>query len=244
MSFTSTVPGMTPLQAWSGKKPSVNNLKVFGCAAYSHISKDERGKLSPKAQKCIFLSYGDVTKGYRLYDTIKARIIHSRDVVFDETSLGTVGNVAQDASRSIDVSTEVESHDEVKETDDGKDEQALSDHQNNTRSSEESPVIPRRSERTRQCPDFYGVHTCITKDTVREPMTVNEALSSPEKEKWIGALEKEMHSIKANKVWELVDLPEGKKTVGCKWVFKHKLDVDGSIERHKAHLVAKGHSQQ
>ena len=39
-----------------------------------------------------------------------------------------------------------------------------------------------------------------------------------------------MHLIKANKVWELVNLPEGKKTVGCKWVFKHKLDVDGSIE--------------
>ena len=37
-------------------------------------------------------------------------------------------------------------------------------------------------------------------------MTVNEALSSPEKEKWIDAMEKEMHSIKANKVWELVNL--------------------------------------
>ena len=50
-------------------------------------------------------------------------------------------------------------------------------------------------------------------------MTLNEALSSSEKEKWIDAMEKEMHSIKANKVWELVNLPEGKKTVGCKWVF-------------------------
>ena len=37
-------------------------------------------------------------------------------------------------------------------------------------------------------------------------MTVNEALSSSEKEKWIDAMEKEMHSIKANKVWELVNL--------------------------------------
>ena len=84
----------------------------------SHISKDERGKLSSKAQKCIFLGYGDVTKGYRLYDTIKAHIIHSQDVVFDETSLGIEGgqweNVAQDAIRSVDVSTEVESHDEQK----------------------------------------------------------------------------------------------------------------------------------
>ena len=53
-----------------------------------------------------------------------------------------------------------------------------------------------------------------------------------------------MHLIKANKVWELVNLPEGKKTVGCKWVFKHKLDVDGSIERHKARLVARDYPQQ
>ena len=146
LSFTSTVPGMSPLQAWSGKKPSVNNLQVFACAAYSHISKDERGKLSSKAQKCIFLGYGDVTKGYRLYDTIKARIIHSRDVVFDENSLGIKGghweNVALDAIRSVDVRTEAESHDEAKEIDDGKDMQALSDHENNTQCNEESPVIP------------------------------------------------------------------------------------------------------
>ena len=46
-------------------------------------------------------------------------------------------------------------------------------------------------------------------------MNVNEALSSPEKENWVDAMEKEMHSIKVNKVWELVKLPEGKKTVSC-----------------------------
>ena len=49
LSFTSAVPEMTPLQAWSGKKLSVNNLNVFGCPTYSHVSKDERGKLSSKA---------------------------------------------------------------------------------------------------------------------------------------------------------------------------------------------------
>ena len=78
-SSTSTVPGMTPFQAWSGKEPSMNNLRVFGCAAYSHIPKDERKKLNPKARRCIFLGYGDVTKGYRLCDPIKARVIHSGD---------------------------------------------------------------------------------------------------------------------------------------------------------------------
>ena len=69
-------------------------------------------------------------------------------------------------------------------------------------------------------------------------------MSSPEKEKWKEAMQKEMKSIDTNKVWELVKLPKGKKTIGCKWVYKRKTDADGSLERYKARLVAKGYSQQ
>ena len=47
-----------------------------------------------------------------------------------------------------------------------------------------------------------------------------------------------------NKVWELVELPEEYKVVGCKWVFKTKRDSKGNIERHKARLVAKGFTQK
>uniref|UniRef100_A0A2N9IH71 Integrase catalytic domain-containing protein n=1 Tax=Fagus sylvatica TaxID=28930 RepID=A0A2N9IH71_FAGSY len=43
---------------------------------------------------------------------------------------------------------------------------------------------------------------------------------------------------------DVVDLPEGFKTVGCKWVFKTKRDCNGNIERHKARLVAKGFTQK
>jgi len=59
---------------------------VFGCVAYSHISKDERKKLDSKATKCIFLGYATQRKGYRLYNTKTATIIHSRGVVFNESS--------------------------------------------------------------------------------------------------------------------------------------------------------------
>ena len=59
------------------------------------------------------------------------------------------------------MSTEAKSHDEAKETDEEKEEQALSDHENKTQSNEESPVIPRRSECIRQHPDFHGVHTPV-----------------------------------------------------------------------------------
>ena len=57
-------------------------------------------------------------------------------------------------------------------------------------------------------------------------------------------MDKEIRSIKANELWELVELPMGKKTIGCKWVYKWKVGVDGSVKKNKAHLVAKGYSQQ
>ncbi|KAH9299553.1 hypothetical protein KI387_031235, partial [Taxus chinensis] len=47
-----------------------------------------------------------------------------------------------------------------------------------------------------------------------------------------------------NQTWELVDLPPGKKSIGYKWIFKKKYKVDGSIDKHKARLVANGYAQQ
>ena len=91
-SYSSAASTTTPYQAWSGNKPSVGNLMIFGCTAYSHIPKDERKKLDSKARKCIFLSYREVTKGYRLYDPVKRRVIHSCDVIFDESTMGTEEN--------------------------------------------------------------------------------------------------------------------------------------------------------
>lgn len=46
---------------------------------------------------------------------------------------------------------------------------------------------------------------------------------------------------KKNEIWELVYLPMGKKTVGCKWVYTVKYKADGSLECYKARLVANGH---
>eukprot|EP00253_Pinus_taeda_P026260 PITA_26260 len=53
-----------------------------------------------------------------------------------------------------------------------------------------------------------------------------------------------MNSIKSNEVWDLVELPNGAKAIGCKWVFKTKKDSLGNIERYKARLVAKGFTQK
>ena len=54
----------------------------------------------------------------------------------------------------------------------------------------------------------------------------------------------EMKSMKANDVWDLVELPEGAKPIGCKWIFKTKRGSKGNIERYKARLVAKDFTQK
>ena len=53
----------------------------------------------------------------------------------------------------------------------------------------------------------------------------------------------DMEELEKNKTWELVDLPEEKSLMGCKWVFTVKYKADGSLERYKARLVAKGYTQ-
>jgi len=56
-------------------------------------------------------------------------------------------------------------------------------------------------------------------------------------------MNREIQALENNKTWYFTDLPDGKRPIGCKWVFKTKCSVDGTIERHKARLVAKGYSQ-
>ena len=73
--------------------------------------------------------------------------------------------------------------------------------------------------------------------------TYNEALTSSTKDLWMKAMEEEMKSIKVNKVWDLVDLPPNRKAIGNKWVLRIKHKANGTIERYKVRLVAKGYTQ-
>ena len=52
-----------------------------------------------------------------------------------------------------------------------------------------------------------------------------------------------MDSMYTNHVWNLVELPEGVRPIGCKWIFKKKIDMDGIVHTYKARLVAKGYKQ-
>ena len=73
-----------------------------------------------------------------------------------------------------------------------------------------------------------------------DPKTFEEASGHQD---WDEAMNEEYRSLLANDTWDLVPLPKGRKLVRCRWVYKTKFGPDGKVDRHKAHLVAKGFSQ-
>nr|GEY68410.1 retrotransposon protein, putative, Ty1-copia subclass [Tanacetum cinerariifolium] len=111
----------------------------------------------------------------------------------------------------------------------------------------QSDIVPiRRSTRTRHAPD----RMCLSIDAeehelgdLGEPANCKAALLDTESEKWINVMNVEMQSMKNNDVWVLVGLPPNGKTIGSKWLFKKKTDIDGIVHTYKARLVAKGYTQ-
>ena len=56
-------------------------------------------------------------------------------------------------------------------------------------------------------------------------------------------MKEELRMIENNDTWELVDRPQHRKVIGVKWVYRTKLNADGSVNKYKARLVVMGYSQ-
>jgi hypothetical protein len=74
----------TTEEMFTGKKPEVSHLKIFGCPVFIHIPKEKRNKLEPSGKKGIFVGYCEVSKAFRIYIPGHRHIEISRDVTFDE----------------------------------------------------------------------------------------------------------------------------------------------------------------
>ena len=86
MNPVSQLENKTPEEVFSGKKPEVSHLRIFGCPVYIHIPKEKRKKLDPSGKKGIFMGYSERLKAYRIYFLGFKNIDISRDVTFDEDS--------------------------------------------------------------------------------------------------------------------------------------------------------------
>ncbi|KAL0533200.1 hypothetical protein IC582_030415 [Cucumis melo] len=101
---------------------------------------------------------------------------------------------------------------------------------------------PRRSTRVREPPihlqDYHCFYIIVS---LIKPTFYQEASTDP---LWQKAMNDELQALEKMHTWDYVDLPPSKRPIGCKWIYKIKTHSDGTIERYKTRLVAKGYSQE
>lgn len=175
----------------------------------------------------ILLGYHP-TSGYKLLNPKTMKIVVSRDVKVDELKEWIWDAEEQGPTR---VTFE------------------LSD-------PERSDVVPApaceqaKPQRTRQAPPRFQDYEMIPDTAVNsegelihfallaetEPVSFEEAIEDPN---WVDAMKEELKAIEKNETWTLTELPPQKKSIAVKWVYKVKLNLDSTVNKLKARLVAK-----
>ena len=87
----------------------------------------------------------------------------------------------------------------------------------------------------------YHYAFMINRAVVREPESFAEADKDSQ---WDKAMNEEIQALNKNEIWDLVPHSPHKKEIGCRWIYKVKYNVDGSVNCYKARLVAKGYAQK
>ncbi|KAL0432365.1 UNVERIFIED_CONTAM: Retrovirus-related Pol polyprotein from transposon TNT 1-94 [Sesamum latifolium] len=234
-----TIMNMTPEEAWSGRRPSVEYFRIFGCIAYA-IQK--RSKLDDKG-KCIFLGVCEQSKAYKLYNPITKKVVISRDVVFNEAEFWSHEKYKPEQRIQVDYEDRDEVTGQQVETND----EAID--------IQEIPPVGavERVQRVKRRPTWMQdyvvtgidqsddpvVHLALLSDC--DPVAFEEAVK---KLKWREAMNNEIAAIERNNTWELTELPKGQKAIDVKWVYKTKLNEKGEVDKYKARLVAKGYKQE
>lgn len=378
--------GSTAFERWHGIKPSVKHLRIFGCAAYVHIQKDQRRALEAHTRKLVFVGYPSDRPGWMFWDSSNRSIVYSDSAAFDERDFP--GVVRQDERVEIPIDLLMDQIEQPVEIEQGNhlpDNQAddededeniaappvlvaghhvphpepepapepvlapapappapipvaqqpapvpapmrsrvgqrelrnlldtthfntrprdlaprrptatrsegalleLSDEDDNQDESshfaetlpdpEACPFVPilahsanvttragnrpssiprhawympqRKKSTTLLNPDFIcipivdGIEFALNASAV-EPNTLAEALRRPDGDKYLASAIDEVRAHLENGTWKVVRLPKGKRAIGSRWVFKIKRNADGSIERYKGRIVAKGYAQR
>lgn len=264
---------MTPYEAWTGRKPNLEYLKVFGCVSYMKIPSVQTAKLDDRSKMVVNLGKEPGTKAYRLYDPVLHKVHVSRDVTFDEKQSwdwatpshdthteGANGPFTVFGYEQTDVNEQVSSSGEnqfeggaqTNTTAQDSDEPQTpvstqfqsSAGSTNGNDGEESSEQPLRFRSLR---DVYDETEPIEISDELLFMGVDEPVNytqASKKREWRIAMEQELEAIEKNETWSLTELPPGKKAIDLKWVYKLKKDTEGKVVKHKARIVAKGYVQQ
>ncbi|RVW20204.1 Retrovirus-related Pol polyprotein from transposon RE1 [Vitis vinifera] len=246
--------------------------RVFGCTCFIHILTPGQDKLSAKAMKCLFLGYSRLQKGYRCYSLETHRYFISADVTFFEDSpffSTTSESLPVSEVLPIPIVSPPDAmpprplqvyHRRPRVVAPLPFPAAPADSLPIPSASpapalpspNDLPIAVRKGTRSTRNPhpiyNFLSYHRLSSSysafvfaiSSVSLPKSTHEALSHPG---WRQAMVDEMAALHSNDTWDIVVLPSGKSTVGCRWVYAVKVGLDGQVDRLKARLVAKGYTQ-
>ena len=236
------IQGDTPHHKLFRTTPNYAHFKVFGCACYPNIRSYNTRKFVFRSQCCLFLGYSLHHAGY-ICLTADGKTIIFRNVIFNETHFPYNAQTHPFAVSSGDTLLTVPST-----------------HSLTVVSFHAPPAAPPTASpaATASIPasTTTNVHSMVTcakvgthkpkvyltslPDVPHIPSSVKTALVSP---LWSTVMQDEYNALLSNNTWTLTTPPPNASLVVCKWVFKTKLNADGSFRRCKARLVAKGFHQ-
>lgn len=214
---TKAVEGKTPYEAWTRKKPSISHLRVFGCEAYAFVVPEKRKKMNKRSEKCIFVSYDNQHKGYKLYLPSSRAMFVSKDVKFNE------------------LAEEFVSYKDVDDVDDSFIAPNWMDI--NVNLSPQEQITPTQRI-TRSITLNKSLFAKI--DSKNEPSSFKEASKH---KSWMQAMNVKYEALMKNQTQDLVLYPNDRNVIGNKWIYKVKYNSVGEIGKYKARLVAKGFAQ-
>ena len=241
-SYTKSLKDVTPYEKWSGRKPAIDHLKVFGSVVHVKTTR-MLNKLEDRSTVMILIGYKHGTKAYRCLDPMNFKVTIIRDVIFEESQCW---DFSQQRGQRLDL-TLTSTMNLVNQS------EVLTDNQDSSITSivptkerrEDQSSEEDRPKRLRSVQEIYDETHEIEEDegcffSGEEPTSFKAAMKE---EVWRRAMKEELEAIERNSTWELVKLPEKCKAIGVKWIYKIKRDNSGEITRYKARLVAKGFSQ-
>ena len=194
----SATEAMTPQEAWSGQRPRISHLRIFGCVAYAQVPEARRKKMDDRGEKGIFIGYSEESKAYKLYHPQTGKVTVSRDVIFKEDECWDFG----DGSPTIIEQTADVYKGPTQPT------VPATPQQESPQEGASTPSAPRRGEaphrnistpvRMRNLDEVYNETEevnlfCL--NTEIEPLTFEEAVAE---ESWRHAMEEEIHAIEKN----------------------------------------------
>lgn len=257
--------GKTPFEVRFGKKPNVSCLREFGCDVFVLDRTSAKGKFDAKTKKGICLGNSEESKGYRVWIPEDRRVIVSRDVKFSEDTLArspTFGvsreahtPAGTNASGEIDVLLQTPQisreridespHRGSSEDSDGEDEEET--WEDAEVAMRRGPGRPRKiltGKRGRPRLQYNLANADVAEEIFLAEVPIKQAVSSPDSAEWFDAMAAELKNMLANHTWDLVDRPTDHHVIGSRMVLRNKYGPDGSLERRKARIVARGFSQR